>query len=1112
MAAKVARVGITVLYEPQGEEPNLDIVFVHGLFGHPKNTWTCNTFKDGDQIRSVDPDNDDDRAQPPRKKARTGQRIFSEVYWPRDLLPTAMPRSRILTWGYDASADRLFASTSHASVFQHAETLLFDLATLRRAQNEKTRPIIFVAHSLGGIVVKDALSLSKNEKNFYKEILPASAGVCFLGTPHRGSKVASIGKIAFEVSKLFLRDPNLKLLRALEINSEILERVSKSFCQILSDGNLHVHSFSEELSTTGLKIVDSFSSYIGEVNETRGIIYADHRNIARFSGLDDPGFKRVQNVLLKWESDISRRNVAEPYCFTSSTRAAVVDRLMSNELRQSCLQALNNPETRYRLHSVEKTFGGTCNWLFKRTVGFEDWLSGKTKSSIYWIQGKPGSGKSTAMKFALRHQLTLDLLKEHDRSPWVVAGFFFHDRGSAIQKSIEGLVFELLFQILSQRQDLIDLVLRVYPEELQFIPPSLASNPASTSSTSMTWTLHDAKEAMLLILSQQRIKVNIALFIDALDENTGDHRELLDLLGRLRNHANESNNVRLRLCLASRPENVFRLAFAQVPGFAIHDMTREDIREYTAQRIQAESFNSSEAETTTSLQPLVDEIISKAEGVFIWVKLVVDELVEGLCEGDSIEELRGILSTIPSELKDLYHRALRRSTRYPTETRAKYSNEAYVMFQIVLCSHTPCRIQDFLRKTNSIMAGKILDIPVDFSVAQAKRRLHSRSAGLLEIVRSDDTVQFIHQTVKDFMTDDIGRSTIREGVDDVLQKSGHILMVEYYIRLAIKGEVAFSPSRVECIRQWGWSESNEGKPLIHYIEKFIAEQAGGNKLNDIFALLFGENWFPWELLENKDTQLYFLVHSIIMRLELSVQANLLTHAELAKANGGALLLASYIAINLGISSVESILKMLLRAGIDVDTNIGRSPDRITLLASRVIDFLAGYRYLDLVFRFLLKEGADPNQKVASPVGQWPLVVVAAGASDLRRKRPIVPDDPEALLLSAGADPMTEDSFGCTALFYSICTGYSAWAKLLIQYGADPRRLNSKGLDAFNPRREQYVKPAIYHPPPFTLFIIEKYSPPKPELFEYDNFVSACNDMKDILVKKKDDDGSQPTDG
>ncbi|KAK2777653.1 hypothetical protein FQN52_003019 [Onygenales sp. PD_12] len=1099
MAAKVNRVGITVLYEPQGEEPNLDIVFVHGLFGHPKNTWTCNTFKDGDQIRSVDPDNDDDAEQPPRKKPRTGQRVSNEVFWPRDLLPTAMPRSRILTWGYDASADRLFASTSHASVFQHTETLLFDLATLRRAQNEKTRPIIFVAHSLGGIVVKDALSLSKNEKNFYKEILPASAGVCFLGTPHRGSKAASIGKIAFEVSKLFLRDPNLKLLRALEIDSEILERVSKSFCQILSDGNLHVHSFSEELSTTGLKIVDSFSSYIGEVNETRGIIHADHRNIARFSGLDDPGFKRVQNVLLKWESDISRRNVAEPYCLTSSTRAAVVDRLMSSELRQICLQALNNAETRYRLHSVDKTFGDTYNWLFKRTVGFEDWLSGKTKSSIYWIQGKPGSGKSTAMKFALRHQLTLDLLKEHDRSPWVVAGFFFHDRGSAIQKSIEGLVFELLFQILSQRQDLIDLVLRVYPEELQFIPPSLASNPASTSSTSMTWTLHDAKEAMLLILSQQRIKVNIALFIDALDENTGDHRELLDLLGRLRNHANESNNVRLRLCLASRPENVFRLAFAQVPGFAIHDMTREDIREYTAQRIQAESFNSSEAETTTSLQPLVDEIISKAEGVFIWVKLVVDELVEGLCEGDSIEELRGILSTIPSELKDLYHRALRRSTRYPTETRAKYSNEAYVMFQIVLCSQTPCGILDFLSKTNSIMAGKILDIPVNFSVAQAKRRLHSRSAGLLEIVRSDDTVQFIHQTVKDFMTDDIGRSTIREGVDDVLQKSGHILIVEYYIRLAIKGEEAFSHADSEVVLdQFGWSERMEGKPLIHCIERVIAEQAGGNKLNDIFAVMFGEIEFPWELLENKDTQLYFLVLSIRFCLELSVRTKLLTHAELAKSNGGALLLASSVARKL-YGRGDGILKMLLRAGIDVDTNIGRSPDRITLLASRVNDFSAGYSN-GRVCRLLLKEGADPNQTVASPFGQWPLVVLAAGASDSRRKfLKISPDDPRALLLSAGANPMAEDSFGCTALFYSICTRYSDWAKLLIQYGADPRRLNNKGLDAFNRRKEQYVKPAIYHSPEYPPFIATYYSPPKPEKFEYENFVSACNEMKDILM-------------
>jgi hypothetical protein len=218
-----------------------------------------------------------------------------------------MPHARIFTWGYDVQIDHIFSSPSQASVFQHAETLLLDLATMRKTTSDKDKPIIFIAHSLGGIVVKDALALSKNEKTFLNEILPATAGVCFLGTPHRGSKVASLGKIAFEISKVFFQDPNLKILRALEVNTEILDRVARSFCHILQEEIIQVHSFREELETKGIMIVDSFSSSIGDALETRGMIHANHRDIARYHSAQDNGFKRVTDVLLRWNQDLSAR-------------------------------------------------------------------------------------------------------------------------------------------------------------------------------------------------------------------------------------------------------------------------------------------------------------------------------------------------------------------------------------------------------------------------------------------------------------------------------------------------------------------------------------------------------------------------------------------------------------------------------------------------------------------------------------------------------------------------------------------------------------------------------------------------------------------------------------
>lgn len=83
-----------------------------------------------------------------------------EVFWPRDLLPRRFPEFRIFTWGYDVDIDHAFSGTSTATVYQHAANLLTDLSDVRTSSEAELRPLFFVAHSLGGIVVKDVSILS----------------------------------------------------------------------------------------------------------------------------------------------------------------------------------------------------------------------------------------------------------------------------------------------------------------------------------------------------------------------------------------------------------------------------------------------------------------------------------------------------------------------------------------------------------------------------------------------------------------------------------------------------------------------------------------------------------------------------------------------------------------------------------------------------------------------------------------------------------------------------------------------------------------------------------------------------------------------------------------
>jgi hypothetical protein len=136
---------------------------VHGLGGHRQKTWTRRKVPDPSNKPSLL-----DRLLPSRKRKaialegepdlQTADQVEkgdAEVFWPKDLLPNDLPKCRICTWGYNVDLNLVRRDTSTATVFQHAKNLLSDVADARMSKEEKTRPLIFVAHSLGGIVVKD---------------------------------------------------------------------------------------------------------------------------------------------------------------------------------------------------------------------------------------------------------------------------------------------------------------------------------------------------------------------------------------------------------------------------------------------------------------------------------------------------------------------------------------------------------------------------------------------------------------------------------------------------------------------------------------------------------------------------------------------------------------------------------------------------------------------------------------------------------------------------------------------------------------------------------------------------------------------------------------------
>ncbi len=157
-----------------------------------------------------------------------------------DLLPTNVKKARILVYGYDAEVASMKEGISKDKIHNHAETLVQRLCANRSLEDATERPIIFICHSLGGLVVKRALSYSFNVTSANLEqqrsIYVATYGIIFLGTPHDGSEIAKWGAMLHSIASIApkrILDSSPQLVEALKSQSETLQNINRYFVQIM---------------------------------------------------------------------------------------------------------------------------------------------------------------------------------------------------------------------------------------------------------------------------------------------------------------------------------------------------------------------------------------------------------------------------------------------------------------------------------------------------------------------------------------------------------------------------------------------------------------------------------------------------------------------------------------------------------------------------------------------------------------------------------------------------------------------------------------------------------------------------------------------------------------
>ena len=436
-----------------------------------------------------------------------------------------------------------------------------------------------------------------------------------------------------------------------------------------------------------------------------------------------------------------------------------------------CLASLDDVSSRHRFQQVHDAYPATFDWLFEsKSVPFLLWLQddARYRHQPFWIQGKPGSGKSTLMKFALRDPRMRDNLPSVNNSKWTFSSYFFHNRGSQSQKTLVAMLQEILHSILIQNPFLTVFVLYFY---------NTLKTEQRTSKPS--WDVTNLRAAILAILRQSECKANLCLFLDALDEHVGQNEQLVAIIEDMNAAAEENMDyIRIKLCLASRPWDIFKKHLRHCPQFAIHEHTYHDIEMYTSRRIRGAMYT---ADTSSAEIDLIAQIVQEASGAFIWVRIVMDQVTQDIIDGTPLPTIKRNVAQLPSELEELYRLTIHR-------IKFEYHIETWIMLQVVLCALQPLSLDTLIRLTDLHTQHGFLRLlkqrrfPVRVAYEEAispfltdkqLHRLNSRSGGLLEAVvhqyssedhaknqnlsSKDYRVQFIHQTVKD--------SLIRCGTD-----------------------------------------------------------------------------------------------------------------------------------------------------------------------------------------------------------------------------------------------------------------------------------------------------------------------------------------------------------
>ncbi|OJD33672.1 uncharacterized protein BKCO1_2800031 [Diplodia corticola] len=589
--------GLTPLHSVEDSHADLVIVALSGLNGHAYGSF---------------------------------KRKGGEYMWLRDDLCRWLPKAHVYIYGYDTAMEH---SDSFQTLYDLGASLKSTLTALLRPEdtNYSPTPLVLIGHSLGGLIVKEALCQMSEGKNVEeKGILKSLQAVLLFGTPNQGMNIESlIPMVDGQANELFVR--------SLGCDSAELRRQGIVWHRVFVERRddkitplLEVFSFYETMnSPTAIKadgkwkmagapakLVDRNSATHGQSfdgnNHYVHPINRNHSELVKFTSPTDEVYSETVLPLLQKHYKIAQSR--DPVLLLSQNQQKALDH---------CRSSLSFPEEHTRVEQVLVAENHTCTW-FTKHPDFTDWL--RNDRGLLWLHGLPGAGKSTALKHAVRS------MEDHPHNA-VVISFFIYGLGIDLQKTLRGICCSLLRQLL----------LHVPEAFLTML------SEARDKHEPQNWGAFELQEHLKQGLMKAARTRPIIIFIDALDEFSAAENERGVLVQFLRDlcYGNQYAGLRVKVCVSCRYyPNLFTKGI-EIPA---EKHNRNDIATFVR--------SSLEDLPEKKRVPLEEHIISSSDGVFQWTHLVCLRVHDLHRAGKPLKAILADVDSIPKELHSLYKRLL----------------------------------------------------------------------------------------------------------------------------------------------------------------------------------------------------------------------------------------------------------------------------------------------------------------------------------------------------------------------------------------------------------------------------------------------------------------------